>query len=396
MDNNTPVTINDTIPVISKKRWYNNKTWIYRLLLALSAVALMSGYFLESRVPLLSHILRDIGISGLVGYILANTFERLSAEELKEERIASANEFRRLTEDERAAIKKDVFFYVLGHDLPEAIRTEIDTQILKSVLIREHMKLFYELETITAPDTGEEYMKSTCTMSYTIKNLTKTPQLFKLNSSIDTSPIASLAPYVKFIRLSVKGSEAPYECNEAELKRLSVQKDTEIVLQPATIDPKREIYVRSDRETKVEIKNQTIRFLRRGHLDFMFTHHTCKLDLIVKVRSPNLKVFASPSAEVKLEEVDVEHDPERGDYRWEINRPLIASQSINITWTVEPPAGSPADTTLLLERGAGTPDSSLPATAAGGTNQPIAAPTTVNTAGNPMPGREEVAVAESR
>ncbi|HLL70116.1 MAG TPA: hypothetical protein VK363_01710 [Pyrinomonadaceae bacterium] len=312
---------------------------IYGLLLVSALLALGLGYYLEHRAPFWSHIARDIGISGLVGYYLAYTFERLSADEYKrlaeEERATSAREFRRLTEEEREAIKKDVFFYVLGHDLPQEIRDEISTQILKSLLIRRHLTLIFELDEIKAPDTGDSYMLTKCIMSYSIENLTKVNQPFLPRPSVDKSPVASLAHETKFTSLSVKGCEQPLELKERELHELLDEHDTEMVLKL-----KNPIIVLPGTMTTVQIEYQTARFMRRGHLDFVFTTHTCELDLSVRVRNPEVRVFATANANSELKADPLKHRPSYGVYNWKIDRPLIAYQGISITWARDATVGS--------------------------------------------------------
>lgn len=367
----------------------SNKTKVmYGLLLAGSLSAMALGYYLEHRAPFLgqmlwAHLSRDIGIAGVVGYILAITFERLSADE-----------FRRLTEEERAAIKKDVFFYVLGHDLPQEIRDEISTQILKSLFIRRNLTLIFELEEIKAPDTGDSYMLTTCTMSYDIKNLTKVKQLFPLNSSVDKSPVTSLAGETKFVHLSVKGSEQPFDLDEKQLAKMCAENENEILLHPG---PDKPIVVLPGRMTTVAITYQTVRFLRRGHLDFVFTTHTCELDLSVRVRNPNVKVFATAYANSELKEVDLKHRPSFGIYNWKIDRPLIAYQSISITWALEPAAAaSAASNAPLLESRIAASDSAQPALAGTATSAAVAPDAAKMRAANPTPDGDAIGAEKSR
>ncbi|HKP86664.1 MAG TPA: hypothetical protein VJZ26_11240 [Blastocatellia bacterium] len=320
---------------------------IYGALLSISLIALASGSQLEEANKLLSHLLRDIGISGLVGFLLAMTFERLSEYEAKrlaeEEREAITEEFRKVTEEEREAIKKDVFYYVLGYDIPQKIRDEISTQVLKSLYIRENLVMDFGLEVIKAPDTGESYMRTVCKMSYDIKNLTKERQVFRLNPSVDMAPVASLAGETKFISLSASGCENPCSFTEEQLRGMTAENEVEIYLK---LD--REIIVLPGRVTSVEVKYQTVRFLRRGHLDFVFTTHTCDLDLTVRIHNPDVKIIASAFAENILKKT-TKYDESFGYYNWKIDRPLLAYQGINVTWIMKE-AASPANPAAPAEK----------------------------------------------
>lgn len=294
---------------------------VYLGLLVFSVLAIAWSYDLEHTHLFWSHMVRDIGISGIVGFILAMTFEQLSAAE-----------FRRLTEEERAAIKKDVFYYALGHNIPEAIRKEINAQILESDFIREDFILDFELEVIKDSETGESYMRTICTMAYKVKKLTEDPPPFPFDPGVDKSPTPSLAHETKFNGLRVTGSKEPFDYDEQRLKAITQQGKTEITLK---LD--KSIVVLDNQPTEVELKYQTVRFLKRGHLDFMFTTHTCDLDLTVRVLDPNIKVFASAPVKDMLQKT-IRNHPESGIYNWKIDRPLLAYQGIKVTWLLEQPA----------------------------------------------------------
>src|SRR5436190_9588841 len=122
---------------------------VYSTLLLLSFGALATGYVLEKGIdvggrmiisPFLGHLVTEIGIAGLVGFILALTFERLSA-----------GEFRKLARQERDAIKTDVFHYVYGYGIPRPITDMIDKQILKSPFVRKNMRATFTLLIVDGP-----------------------------------------------------------------------------------------------------------------------------------------------------------------------------------------------------------------------------------------------------
>jgi hypothetical protein len=151
-------------------------TIIYSLLLAVSIGFLVGGYFVENR-PLLAHLLNELGIAGVVAFILALTIERLSAEELRRraerERKTLRQEFDRQTE----AIKQDVFHQIYGRMLPPELRDELD-DVLRSEFIRSELYLEFELTVEKDSQTSEEYVKSKCKTRSKIENITGQKESF--------------------------------------------------------------------------------------------------------------------------------------------------------------------------------------------------------------------------
>lgn len=84
------------------------KVRVYGLLALLSLLLVALSYYFKKwhYDEFVIHFTRDLGIAGLVGFLLAITIEELSHAE-----------FRKLAEEERAGIKRDVFYYVYGAQL---------------------------------------------------------------------------------------------------------------------------------------------------------------------------------------------------------------------------------------------------------------------------------------
>jgi len=306
--------------------WIPPVVRIYGLLLLLSLACLALGYSLEHRqaAPMVVHIVNEIGIAGLIGFLLAITIEKLSQ-----------SEFRKLAAGERALIKKDVFYYVYGHDIPEAIRTEIDSTILKSHFARKGVVMKYELEPIEDPVTHEWYVDTNCTMKYDIENLTPVDQAFPFVAAIDKSPSEALANRTKFIKLSAQGCRVPFDWDETAARNHQTEADNEYVielLKEIVVAPKQQPPATTNLTT-IRMETHSVRFLKGGHIDFTFTSHICDLELMIQA-DKRLKVSAHTFDQNPLIPGDL-NSPPSGFYHWKLNRPLLANQSLKVGWTPE-------------------------------------------------------------
>lgn len=245
---------------------------------SLISVGLIIWSFFLAEASLLRHIVTELGISGLVGLILALTIERISAAEFKNsaksERSALETEFRELAARERNAIKSDVFHYVYGRNVPKEITDEIDHQILESKFVREGFVLRFDLETVTDPASKREYVKSTITSGYKIRNISGRPELFTLKNSIDRSPSESLAREVKFLSLQADGCQQSFHLDEGELEKRTVPEENRIRLKLSDSEP---ILVLPEKSTKIRIQYRAIRHRTGGRLYFSFTNHGMRL-----------------------------------------------------------------------------------------------------------------------
>ena len=177
------------------------KVRIYGLLIIFSLALLALGHQLELwGIPrMIIHFTNEIGIAGLVGFVLAITIEKLSHDE-----------FRKVAERERAEIKRDVFYYVYGHEIPLAIRDEIDAHILKVPYVRRGVVMQYELQPVQESTTNEWYVLATFTMNYDLENLTTEEFKFPFIAAIDKSPSEQFAKHTEFIRLSARGCKRTF------------------------------------------------------------------------------------------------------------------------------------------------------------------------------------------
>lgn len=314
------------------------KVRVYGLLIVFSLALLAFGYQLQhwGAHELIVHFANELGIAGLVGFFLAITIERLSQKE-----------FRKLAEDERAQIKRDVFYYVYGHEIPLSIRDEIDAHILKIPYVRRRVVMQYELEPVQDDKTKEWYVLTTFTMNYDLENLTTDDKEFPFLAAVDKSPSTQYA--AKFLKLSAQGCKVPFSWDAEELARQQTEKENEIELHlPDKIVLKSKPPAEEDSEkvappnlTHITLQTQSVRFLR-GHIDFLFTSHVCDLNLNVWA-DRRLKVFADTFEQNPLEQVEeppqeiswlTDRLKKSGElYYWKLKKPLLAYQAMKIWWT---------------------------------------------------------------
>lgn len=296
---------------------------VYGTLFVVSISFLIASYFVPKEfiiggIPwsneLLKQFVSEIGIAGLVGFILALTIERLSAEE-----------FRKLAEEEREKIKQDVFHYVYGRHIPETVRNEIDKQILEVKFARQHFSLFFTLS-VLKDETGKSFILSETRLEYELKNLTTEAREQPLWHYIDLPPGGALKELVKYTAVEVTGCKNPIKWNEEDLK--SKQFDEGLVI---ALKPTETITVESNASARVMLRYQGVRNFEGGRIDFTFPNYTCDLNLTVHVPDREVIVSAKAYSPNPLEE-GRQHDPLSGLYNWVLSKPLLSYQGVYVTW----------------------------------------------------------------
>jgi hypothetical protein len=312
-------------------------TWTatYILLLLISVGLMVLAFFVGAKTlwaALGTDLLNELGIAGFVAFVLALTIERLSAKEFegraKRERDLLQQEFRALAEQERADLKKDVFYYTYGRILPQAIRDDLDHYFLQADFIRSNLYLQFDLTIETDSHTSKDYVKSICLASSHIRNLTGKPKVFPMEHSIDPSPSDALKNDVKYLEFLCTGSESEISLTEAQLTAMTRRDGGGVAL---SLPENQRVVVLPDVPTVLKIRYQGIRAMEGAGIYFFFTTHTCDLELAVHVKNSDLDVFAEAYSPHKLAETD-RHNPATGYYNWAIEKPLLAYQAVRVNW----------------------------------------------------------------
>ena len=306
-------------------------TATYIVLLVVSVGLMVAAFYLGNKT-LATDLLNELGIAGFVAFVLALTIERLSAKEsdsrAQRERGLLQDEFRTLAEQERADLKKDVFYYTYGRILPQAIRDDLDHYFLQADFIRSNLYLQFDLSIETDPKTSKDYVKSICLTSSHIRNLTGKSKAFPIEHSIDPSPSDALDNEVKYLEFLSTGSESEIKLTEAQLAAITRRDAGGVHL---NLPKKDEVLVSPAIPAALKIRYQGIRAMEGAGIYFFFTTHTCDLELTVHVKNNDLDVFAEAYSPHKLAETD-RHDPTVGYYNWAIDEPLLAYQAIRVNW----------------------------------------------------------------
>ena len=278
----------------------------------------------HTQTGLMEALLKECGIAGLVALVVALTVEQLSQEE-----------FKKLALDERNAIKRDVFHYVYGRNIPEEITKEIDTQILETDFVRNKLMTHFLLDPFEHD--GERYLLNDCTISYQVQNIAADDRTFPLKHAIDKPPLAALSDRVKYVSLNVKDCKSPIEWDEDQLKNRHIRSETEI-----TLDLPKEIVVEKGRSATVELKYTAVRNLKGGRIDYNLTSHASGIEVVVHVPKGGLQVSADAYSPYRPTPTG-RHVPKNGYHNWTIDRPLLPYQGVYITWW-EIPAPTPSQT----------------------------------------------------
>jgi hypothetical protein len=348
-------------------------TVTYVVLLVISGGLLVAAFY-APKESFWAHMLNELGIAGIVAFVLALTIERLSTEEFRSraeaelaaqqqefrsraeaERAALKEEFRKLAEEERAAIKKDVFYQAYGRMIPQDIRDELDRHVLQSDFIRSGLYLHFDLTVEKDPKTAKEYVKSKISMRSQIKNLSGQPRQFPIEHAIDRSPSDALQSEVKYLDFQAAGCEAPFSLNESDLKAITGSDAGQVALDFSKANGKYKVVVLPEQLTTLKVHYQGIRILEGGGIYFFFTTHTSDLELTVHVKNRDLNVSSVAYSPHRLLETE-RHDPENGYYNWSLNKPLLCYQAVRITWElprVQPP---PVSQTVVTPPAAVPPD----------------------------------------
>ena len=310
-------------------------TATYILLLLFSVGLMVAAAYLRTRAlapTLATDLLNELGIAGFVAFVLALTIERLSAKEFERraqrERDLLREQFRTLADQERADLKKDVFYYTYGRNLPQAIRDDLDHYFLQADFIRSKLYLQFDLSIETDPHTSKAYVKSICLTSSHIQNLTGESKAFPIDHSIDPSPSDALGNDVKYLEFSCTGSKDEFSLTENELTRITRRDAGRVALK---LGEKQQVVVLPEKPTALKIRYQGIRAMEGAGIYFVFTTHTCGLELTVHVENSDLDVFAEAYSPHQLVQTD-RHDPAVGYHNWTIEEPLLAHQGLRVNW----------------------------------------------------------------
>jgi len=295
---------------------------IYGALAVLSIALLGVGYWLhqahrdqadpDPTRSFAEHFADELGIAGIVALILALTIESLSH-----------REFRKLAQEERDSIKRDVFHYVYGHWIPEEVRTEIDAQILKSLFIKRNLTLTHE---INPYHPNPKYVILTTHITYELYNLTGKTQTYHLLTFSEAAPEPGLQEEARYLSIRVDDCEHPFALEGDQL--VASQNNNKI---GGHLCVEKDIGILHDRPARFALSMKTLKSLEDGYDIFLCSDPTCGFDLKVNVQSLDLEVSAH-AFHPETMAVALEHNPTIKRHHWSIKRPLLIHQGAYVYW----------------------------------------------------------------
>lgn len=326
------------------------KYWLYVLVVIVSLLAIMASICMHEYLhvkELYSHLVRDIGIAGLVAFGLSLTVERVSKKEFihlaNEQRDSFIEEFNKevdkdrearqtlfntMIEDEKNVIKRNVFEYVYGHGLPPAIIREIDAQILRSHFVRDTLNVKH---TLLPYDKSQEFIKIITENRFIVRNLMMEEKIFEWSAMIESEPRPEFHGDAKFTKLIIQNESESVNLSEPELLQ---QSDRNKV--PGHIVIPKNIKMKPGSSVEVICLMQTIMPKNNGYDIFISAPApTMQLDLRVDVVDLNLIVHAYPFHRDNLIK-DTDHQIHKNSYHWKLNSPVLPHQGCYLCWHIPP------------------------------------------------------------
>jgi hypothetical protein len=296
-----------------KPRFKQRKeTGMYVLWVALSLLFISAGYFFEHEWEwkLRSHILTEIGIAGVVAFILALTIEYVS-------RKRDERRFR----EEKEAIKNDVFEHVLGYRLPEGIFAELDEQILNASFIRKDFTITYKLSALD----DHRFIKINGQISYKIFNVTPGRKDFEFVTGIEKAPIRDLDKLVKYTVVKIKGSGLDIDLQTKEDINKAVDYKT-----PNHLHIRQKITIKGNEHASATIRFEVVRALQGGSEFFLTPILALGFELFVQAWE-GIEVSAASYLPEELTEGD-QHLKKQNSYHWLLQRPMLPYQGVYVSW----------------------------------------------------------------
>jgi hypothetical protein len=155
---------------------------------------------------LYAHILDELGIALVIGFVISFTIEKISRREFHAE-----------IEKRIDVVQRQVFRATYQRNIPEGIIEEIEELVFASNFIRKNYVTSYDLESVFVKnlDANDAALPSTYLVrerinsSYQVENITRGERTFVLRFYSETPPHNSLARYCGLEKLEINGKRIP-------------------------------------------------------------------------------------------------------------------------------------------------------------------------------------------
>lgn len=300
-----------------------------------------------------THVVRtsvaEVGIAILIAVVVAEFFERLSADEYRglaredresisreftrvtaEERASVRQEFERIAREERDMIKRDVFHYVYGHHIPQEVRQEIDSQIFRMPLVRRKMLVRLSLQPLFNTDASISFLSVRHWLRFELHNTTAEPQTYPFELRITRPPLDWLEEHVQMTGLRVDGCALPFELTPDEIRRSVIAQGEHLKFHLSRTA--HQIEVLPNQPAVVTCTYSSVRDFGHDDVSMYFIHYVCDVDIIVTVPDWMSQVLSLSCASSAARPQVVDQQADTGFYNWRIDRPLLPGQTLWVEW----------------------------------------------------------------
>jgi hypothetical protein len=303
------------------RTWTGNNMYAVGLAIGMALLIVAEQEFFSRWHPHWQLFLKEVAFAVFIASFFSLTIERYQREE-----------FIKLVNREREDLKRDIFLYAYGHDLPEDIQQEISKSILSEPFYRKDYRIEWEF---SLPTDGTDCLLLVKKFSFDVMNGTSQARNWKFNFTQVTAAEKKIL-------------------EESELKYLRVQRGPILeTLGPSDMHSATQIgepHVRNlAKEFPVHGREQiTVHYVleerRRTSMDDVYSPSQCvagKMLVTVRVIPPlRLDVTASSKAALLTKRPD--HAPPMY-YSWELLGGLLPFQGIAFSWSpmIEDPKSTP-------------------------------------------------------
>jgi len=265
-----------------------------------------------------SFFITELGIAGLIAWLLSVTIEKLSRQE-----------FARLAARHQDLIKENVFHYVYGQSLPDKVVGEIESQLLRCCFVKHNMSVKH---TITHYLPDNRLVILTTQIEYEVENISRTAQVFNCGVLTDDVPEASLKGEAKIlgVRFQVGGNDADVIDGSTIADHCS----------NSSVGGHIHFQKRYTIPGKAKARFSTlIRCIKRLTNDsdvFLSNDPVCGFSIVIDADVELGLEFTAHSFHPEEFSEGIGHSPQNGHYHWQLERPILRSQGGFVSWTQKP------------------------------------------------------------
>jgi hypothetical protein len=301
---------------VQRTSFLESETWFYRTFILGSIVSLLLSYgahiFLKEWT-FVEHLLRDLGMAGLIAMVLIYTVDRVSRE--RHENAAH---------DLMEKMNHNLFHAIYKRYIPPAVMEEVEKCLMKSDVFRTHYCIDYTLDYISEVTNIEQadkdkYLKCEIYSKYRLRNITDKPITHLVETHVELPIENSLKDLVDFDEITIDGDSLSAE----EIKESTSTNDIHKII-------KHEVTIPADGFKEVTMMCHTIK--RKLDME-VWSSRFPSAGLTLRITAPSaIKVHATANHSEELSESKM------GGGKltiWELDHGMFPFQSVIFWWNAE-------------------------------------------------------------